>query len=176
MTAGKNESKTDATGQTAVGRRGKSSEGEPQIGWGFGPDEQEDFFLRKWVFSVLFAVLACVGGWFMYLTVRGSGRVEPILSARGEQPATARYTVKLLEMAPEKRPVAERLAATREISALAGGSRFRFIDLPDGRIALCVGEFDRADSPQMALLLQRFRAFTAGGTRLFEDASVYRLP
>lgn len=169
MTVRKKRSEKSESGadSTAVGSR--------DIGWGVGADSaRDDLFMRKVLFSVLFAVIGCMGVWFMLTTLGGRyEQDQPVLSANGSAGAEAWFTVKLVEFPPDQqmRGTAEQLASHEAMQRLADGQDFCIVPLPDGTEALCVGRFTRKDSPELQRLLARCLEFSEPGLD-FPDARI----
>jgi hypothetical protein len=142
-------------------------------------DREEDIFLRRVVFAVLVVAVACVGGWFLLATLSSARSDRPVLSVNGRPAGRAlAYTVKLLDFPGANRDAAMLLAGKESLRRLAGGHRFECIGIQDGRLALCVGQFDSPDAPELRTLLTSFREFkeTEGGSALFPKATVYSYP
>jgi hypothetical protein len=151
------------------GKHGDGSDG----GWGglAGPD-QESMFMRRVLFSVLLAVVCLMGAWFLLTTLRVADpnrRILSVTDAPSGVPAT--HTVKLLEFPPEKQAAAEAFMATPLVRRLAGPHNCSLLQLPNGRLALCVGEFGEEDSPELQALLRRCREFSEGRVN-FSQAAV----
>jgi hypothetical protein len=51
---------------------------------------------------------------------------------------------------------------TSMLRGLADGHPCSLLELPGGRLALCVGEFEDAESRELQALLRRFREFREG--------------
>jgi len=147
------------------------------IGWGLSAEEEEDFFLRRVIFSVLVVVVACIGIWFLLTTVRGAPEQPPTLSAPAVAPAEqGYYTIRLMDFPASKQEEAMRLTRVQAIRDVTEQQEFRCLPLDDGRMALCVGSFSSESSPEMQELLEELRSFAAQGKKLFEGATVYRVP
>jgi hypothetical protein len=141
--------------------------------WGTGADlDHESMYMRRVLFSVLLAVVGLMGFWFLLTTIRGAERARSMLSVV-DVPSGARavYTVKLLDFAPEKRAAAEAFMDTPLLGQLTGSHSCALLQLPDGRLALCVGEFADEDSPQLQELLRRSREFRQGAVN-FSGAEI----
>jgi hypothetical protein len=137
------------------------------IGWGVGADPAaDDLFMRKVLFSVLLAVIGCMGAWFTLTTVSGNrSEAQPVLSVTGTSDAEGAqtwFTVKLVEFPPEKRATANQLAAQGAMQQLADGEPFQVLALEDCE-ALCVGRFADHDAPELQRLLARCRLYSEGG-------------
>ncbi len=179
MTARKKGSRKARAG--AGSRPGSGSEGqgsqERGNGWRLTAEEQEGIFLRRVVFAIVAVAVGSIGVWFVFNTVEDPGEQQLVLSATGSAPPSSGvYTVKLLEFSPSREPFARRLAQMDEVRDLAGDNEFSFLNLPDGRMALCVGRFEGEDSPQLRLLLHACQSFDAEGQKLFEGASICEMP
>ncbi|KPK66102.1 MAG: hypothetical protein AMK73_01030 [Planctomycetes bacterium SM23_32] len=131
--------------------------------------------MRRVLFSVLVAVVGCMGAWFLLTNAVGGGAVQEVLSLTDAPAGTAsHYTVQLLEFVPSgaKRAAAERMASQEALRGLAAGHEFRLLDSLDGRVSLCVGRFSDPESPEAAALLRRFRDYSEDGRALFAGARV----
>ena len=177
MTKGKKGSRKARTGAgSRPGSEGQGSQERSDVGR-LTAEEQEGIFLRRVIFSVVVVVVGFLSVWFVLNTVNESERRKPVLSATDSAPpASAVYTVKLMEFSPAMEPRARRLTEMDAVKDLAGANEFVFLSLPDGQMALCVGRFESPDSPQLRLLLEACRGFEAMGQRLFVDASVCQMP
>jgi hypothetical protein len=116
--------------------------------------------MRRAVFFASAAVVCLMGAWFLLTTVTGDARGRQALSvAKSATSATPAFTVKLLEFVPSKarRDKANELASQDSIKSLAGANEFHLLDLPNGHLALCVGRFERRDSPELRQLPMRQR-------------------
>ena len=147
------------------------------IGWGLRAEEdEEERIRRRGVFFVVAAVAAgLVGLTFVLMTLTGGVQNQRMLSVT--RPARGRpsfYTLKLLEFpaTEDKRAGASRLADAPSMQALAGRHEFHIVELASGRLALCVGRFDRQDAPELADVTARFRRYAEDGQRPFAQASV----
>jgi hypothetical protein len=142
------------------GQHGDGTEGS----WGTlaGPD-QESMFMRRVLFSVLLAVVGLMGVWFLLTTLQGAEQNRRILSVTdAPSGVSATYTVKLLDFPQHKQSAAETFMHTPLLRQLAGPHSCSLLQLPSGHLALCVGEFDREDAPELQELLRRFREFRQG--------------
>ncbi len=147
------------------------------IGWGLSAEEEEDFLLRRVLFSVLVVVMVCIGIWFLLTTVRSAPEQPPALSARGAvPPGQGDYTIRLMDFPASKQEEAMRLTQVQAIRDVAEQQEFCCLPLDDGRMALCVGSFPSESSPEMQELLAELRSFAAQGKKLFEGATVYLVP
>lgn len=129
-------------------------------------------FVRRVLFVVLLAVAGSMGIWFLLTTFRGAEQGRSILSVTDvPSGVSATYTVKLMEVAPDKRRAAEAFMNAPVLGQLAAPHGCTLLELADGRLALCVGEFEDRDSPQLQELLRRSREFRHGDVS-FRDASI----
>lgn len=171
--SGRSRARADAPSEGS--QPGAKADGR-DIGWGLTvEDEEEDIFLRRVVFSVLVAVVGCMGAWFLVTTVTGSDGSQRALTVSDENPGAREvFTVKLLEFSPgeSKLAPAEQLIEKQSIKSMAGQNELHFRKLPGGRVALCVGSFDSEDSPELQQLLQRCHGYSEDGRRPFARASI----
>ncbi len=117
-----------------------------------------------------------MGVWLVVTTRPQSARPGPALSALAPGEAPVAYTVMLRVVPGSQLEGMKQVIATDPIQALAGGSAFRFLELPDGSVAVCVGGSAEEDSPELAQLLGRFRQMsTNSGARPFETAQIQRI-
>jgi hypothetical protein len=149
------------------------------IGWGFGREgERDGNRMRRAIFTVAAVSMGGLGAVFLVWTLAVGGRGGRILTANSSpgRPAGS-FTVKLLEFPSTgpKRQDAERLCAMAPVRTLAGSSEFHFVSLPGGRMALCVGRFERRDSPELLGLLRGFQEYADRGNRVFPAASILDL-
>ena len=142
------------------------------VGWGVGAEsDDEDIFMRRVLFSVIVAVLGCMGAWFLVTTVN-SGPQSRVLSAT--QNTRELYTVRLLEFpgTDAKLAVASELSRNADLRAIAGKHEFDIVELSDGRYALCVGRFESQDSPELQRLLKELRDYAEDGVHYFTKATI----
>ncbi|MHC4592430.1 MAG: hypothetical protein ACYS8L_07020 [Planctomycetota bacterium] len=177
MTARKEHSRRPRAGSGAlsngrnVGKRGN----EREIGWGLSAEgEQDDILMRRALFSILVAVLGCMGGWFLLTTLSSGGNEQRVLKVPGSRPGTVCFAVELREFpaSDSTRAIADELASRAAMRALAGGHKFYVLKLPEGGLAFCCGRFESQDSPEMDKLLQRFRNHRERGSKVFPAARV----
>ncbi|MFO8006757.1 MAG: hypothetical protein R6V05_03385 [Candidatus Brocadiia bacterium] len=143
------------------------------VGWGIALEgDDEGIWLRKLIFGASVAIVICLCGWIL-LTSALDEAARPVLNASGAEA----YTVLLRAFDPSERQLAEGIASAPEVRRLAEGSSFHYVELSDGRWALCVGQAQRRDSPALEQLVRRFRAYrTASGKCPFESAAVLGCP
>jgi hypothetical protein len=146
-------------------------------GRGIADEEQEDLLVRRTMFSVLAAVVACMGIWFLVTTV-GS---DVMLSVNGYRDASAvLHTVKLMEVDTSAdaavEETVEKVAVQARRERWMGEEDFHCLRVGGGRIALCLGEFTNADAPELSLLLDKVRNFRDGDEELFPRAEVISYP
>ncbi len=156
---------------------GPSASGGAEIGWGLSAEDQEErSFLRRLAFAIAVAVVAVMGVWLVVTTPSQPDRAGPALSALAPGEGPAAYTVMLRVVPGSQLEDMKQVIATDPIQALAGGSAFRFLELPDGSVAVCVGSSADEDSPQLTQLLGRFRQMsTSSGARPFKTAQIQRI-
>ena len=146
------------------------------IGWGLDSgEEQEGIGMRRAVFFASAAAVCLMGAWFLLTTVTSESRGRhPLNAAKPSMGATPAFTVRLLEFAPSRSSQAKatELASHGAIKSLAGGNEFRLVQLPNGHMALCVGWFERRDSPELRELLAKFQQYKERGSKVFPDASI----
>ncbi len=162
--------------QAHGGAKGDSE--SPEVGWGVNAEDGGDeIILRKIIYGILVTVVAILGVWI--LATRDSGGSQtPVLSARSGTGADMTYTVVLLpSVEPAQREIVDRMVATPKMQELSGPNEFRFVELVDGQLALCVGRAGREDAPELRQLLRRFRDFEAPpGEKPFAGASIQGCP
>jgi hypothetical protein len=126
------------------------------------------------MFSILVAVLGCMGGWFLLTTLSSGGNEQHVLSVTDPVPGNTCFSVGLVEFAASEstRADAAKLASKEAIKVLAGPNDFRLLKLPEGGLVFCCGRFESGDSPEMHELLQRFRNHRERGIKVFPEASV----
>jgi len=180
MTARNGRSRKPRVGAPSRGDGPDGNPGDHDIAPGLGADdEQGGVLLRRVLFYVAVAVAGCTGAWFLVATVTAGGGSQRFLSVTRPAPGAAGFfTVKLLEFAPSasNRAVAARLVSKAPIRSLAGPHEFCLLELPNQRLALCVGRFDSPDSPEMRQLLRRFQDYAERGNRVFQEASALSFP
>lgn len=160
------------------GSRDHHGAGGRDVGWGITvEDDDQGIWLRKVVFGVSVAVVICLGGWILFTSALGDA-VRPALNVEGSAAAGAgAYTVLLCAFDPSERQWAEGVVSTPEMRTLAGRSSFHYVELSDGRWALCVGRAEEPDSPALRQLVHRFRGYrTATGKSPFGSATVRSCP
>lgn len=152
-------------------------EGGAQVGWGVGDDSDDAFRTRRTVFSVIAVIVVCMGAW-MLLTMLATRQSEgPVLSAEGPADGGRVYTVVLRRIDPQQREAMRRLVSAAPIRRMAGRNEFRFMELQNGEVAICVGRFEDPGSARAEELLSKFREFsTNGGSRPFRAASLMGYP
>ena len=148
------------------GRRG----GTRPRSTGGGSKTDEGYLRRRRIFAGLVALVAVIGVWLTFASVRNPAPEVP-LTAKGTAPPV--YTVKVLDMPATDRETGEQIMTHPDVKALAGNHRMMLMPTGEGRVALCVGEFPSEDSVGVRGLLERFREFEIKGKRIFSDAAVY---
>jgi len=133
----------------------------------------EGYIKRQRVFAGLVALVAAIGLWLTFTSVKNPAPEVP-LTAKETAPLV--YTVKVLDMLVTDREIGEQMMAHPDVRALAGNHKMMLTPMGEGRVALCVGEFPSEDSVGARELLERFREFEVSGKRIFADAVVYRCP
>ncbi|MGD2174786.1 MAG: hypothetical protein PVJ27_05225 [Candidatus Brocadiaceae bacterium] len=159
-------------------RPGGRGEGR-EIGWGLSAaGSDDDIMLRKVVFAVSVAVVACLGAWILFTSALGGRQGVPMLSAADSAPdAEIVYTVKLREFGADERNVVEQIMATGSMRDLAAPHRLRVVELSDGNCVLCVGRAKDEDSAELQRLQRKFASFQmASGSRPFRSAEVCGSP
>jgi len=161
-------------------RSGKASKSVPpessangSVGWGIDAEgDPDDVLVRRTLFAVLVAVVACVGVWFMLDVVRRSQAGGRVLSA-----VDAPYTVCLMRISDPKNGGLAKSIADRNLKELGIGFRSFDRRLPDGRVAICAGGFDRPDSPEASAMVEKCRALPLrDGGRWFREAEIIMTP
>jgi hypothetical protein len=154
--------------EDATGRNDRSA----GIGWGVGSgDEADDLGPRRILFAVLCSMVVLIGAVFMYDSVRHGGRSEK----RTMMAAQGRYAIQLCVVDESQSDiyldVANALLKDYDIEAEACE---RELEDADGKVAICVGRFQEADSQQAARLVERLAAFTSSKRKLrpFKNAHV----
>ncbi len=150
-----------------------------EIGWGISADDaQEDMFLRRVLFSVLVAVVGCMGAWFVLTTVTGPGpgiEGQRSLVVNGRNETIPAFTVELLRFPATKanEAKAQELVLLDDIRAVAGNQGFFLRPVAADQRALCSGRF--ADRRAADAALKRFQDYTERSTGGFPDAAVMSL-
>ncbi len=165
----------DRTRKRPASPQSPDGSGGPEIGWGFvAEDADEAYFMRRVVFSVMVAVVACTGVWILVTAVAESTAPGPVLVAPARSPgARTLYTVVLRQVERNQQAAMRQLVSAPGMQALAQESEFQFMPLSDGSIALCVGKAERPDHPGLLDLRERFRKFATGqGSRPFASATI----
>jgi hypothetical protein len=149
------------------------------IGWGLDcGEEQEGIGMRRAVFFASAAVVCLMGAWFLLTTVTSGNQGRHALSApKSATSETSAFTIKLLEVEASRASWAKAtdVASRPAVKSLAGTNEFRRVDLPNGHAALCVGRFERRESPELRDLLAKFQQYKERGTKVFPDAVVVSL-
>jgi len=168
-------------GRKEGSRKGKAAGGDGRKAdagvWGMDANAEEDIFFRRVLFSVLVTVVVLVGAWFLVTTVRSPEAAPPTLIVNGKLPAaTPVYTIDLLggKFPASYRSQMMEIAGRESVKRLAGRYQPRCVELADGQMIFCIGEFASEDASGLRELLVKLREFTENGERPFQYASVYR--
>jgi hypothetical protein len=166
----RNESKERADKGRRASRKAEGD--ESTLGWGVSAESDDDeFFVRRAIFSLIAAVVVCMGAWMLLTTLAGQdGAAEDTLLTAT---VGSLHTVRLRTIDRTQVQAFRRMVRDSAMQQLAGGHEFLFLPY-DGRVAVCVGRFDEPDAPGAAQLLGRFREVsTASGRRPFQDAEIW---
>ncbi len=151
--------------ETFLRRRGKGA-GSGTVADELGANtEQQQFVVRSVVFGVLVAFLTGTALYFVVFALKGT-RDEPHPAIR----ASVTYTVKVLET---QQKTAEALLHRPALRSLAGEYRLFVLELPDGKVALCAGNFPSGDAEEAQALLAKFRDYALGGDHVFASACIW---
>lgn len=131
--------------------------------------------MRRAVFFASAAVVCLMGAWFLLTTVTSENDGRHALSApKSATSQTPAFTVRLLQFTASRANEAKatELASHAAVKSLAGRNEFCIVHLPNGYLALCVGRFERRDSPELRELLAKFQQYKERGSKVFPDAAI----
>ncbi|MHC4591798.1 MAG: hypothetical protein ACYS8L_03770 [Planctomycetota bacterium] len=88
------------------------------------------------------------------------------------------YTVQLVAFpdSDSNLGTAASLMTQERVMDLAGENELRLLAVSEDRVALCVGRFEEADSPELLDLHEEFRDYADGRRRPFKGAAIRRFP
>ena len=136
--------------------------------------DEQSYFVRKVLFAI-FAALVLAGTLLLAMRVLDRGSGAPHRDIRVETGGV--YTVRMSVLPAAQERAAVGLMSEPAIVSLAAGHEIFLRNLPQDRLALCVGRFKSAEDPGAKGLLGRVQSFEVRpGQRVFAGADLWVCP